>query len=186
MKAFVVLFVILAFASGARADVNYDLGKKLAKRQANQGQTQPDNPPAQSPAPPTDPALAATRQNIADLRTDLDALARSANAQAGAEQRIALLNHLSAAAQGKKAEPASVRKIAGRLIRAASGNKDLSAHNTQFASDLHALFNSAHLSAAQTAALLGEVKKILTDAGVLADDADYVVNDLKQIAAETQ
>jgi len=185
--------VALVFASHALADVNYDLGKKQAKRDVEQSNAQQGIAPAQpqSPsapsAPPMDPALAATLQNIADLRADLTALNQAADAQAGADQRSSLMTHLSAAAApGKKATTASVRKLAGHLITAASGRKSLTAQNAQLARSLHALFNGAHLSAAQQPTLLDGVKKILTDAGVPADDADNVVSDLKLIATETQ
>lgn len=197
MKAIVVLTVALAFANNAPADVNYDLAKGQAKRAVNQtiaasqGNTpappqSPAAPPAPS-APPMDPALAATLQNIADLRADLDALAQAADAPAAADQRAALLTHLSAAAaHDKKAPAASVKTLASHLIIAVSGKKNLAAQNTTLARDLHALFNGGHLSATQTQSLLDGVKKILTGAGIPPDGADNVVADLKQIAAETQ
>ena len=128
MKAFAVLAVILALAGVVLADVNYDLGKKQAKRDvsqsnAEQGVTPAPPPSAAAPQPsPADPALAATRQNIADLRADLDALNQATDAQAGADQRASLMTHLSAAAgHDKKVSPASVRKLASQLIAAVSG-----------------------------------------------------------------
>jgi hypothetical protein len=193
MKAFVVLVVILAFANGALADVNYDLGKKQAKRDVSQSDAQqgitPAQPqaPAAPQAPATDPALVATMQNIGDLRADLDAINQAADAQTGADQRASLMTHLSAAAaHDKKASTASIRKLAGHLITAISGNKKLSTQNAKLARNFHALFNGAHLSTTQTQTLLDDVKKILTDGGVTTDNADNIVGDLKQIAAETQ
>ena len=192
MKAFVVLVAALIVTRSATADVNYNMAKDQAKRDASQNNAQqgvtPSAPPtpAAPQLPPTDPALIATFQNITDLRADLDALALATDAQAGAEQRISLLNHLATAAAGKKASSASVRKLAGHLIAAVSGKKNLAAQNAQLARDLHALFNGAHLSTAQQQNLLDGVKKILTDGGVSADDTDNVVADLKQIAIETQ
>ncbi len=97
------------------------------------------------------------------------------------------MTHLSAAAaHDKKVSLTSIKKIAGHLIAATSGNKKLPAQNAKLARDLHAAFNGAHLSATQTQTLLDGVKKNLADAGVAADNADNVVADLKQIAAETQ
>lgn len=192
MKPSVVLVVALAFAGSARADVNYDLGKKQAKRDVNQSNAEQGippsypQPPAAPAAPPADPALAATLQNIADLRADLDALAQAADATAGGDQRASLMTHLSAAGHDKKAPATSVKTLAGHLIAAASGKKNLAAHNPALARDLHALFNGTHLSATQTQTLLDGVKKILTAAGTPPDDANNIVADLKQIAAETR
>jgi len=193
MKAFLAAVIALAFAFPARADVNYNLAKDQAKRAVNQSNAEQGIPPSypQTPSapgtPPADPALAATLQNITDLRADLTVLIQADDAQAGADQRAALMTHLSAAAApGKKAATDSVKKLAGHLITAASGRKILAAQNAVLARDLHALFNRAHLSAVQQQTLLDSVKKILTDAGVPADDADNIISDLKQIAAETQ
>lgn len=197
MKSSVVLVVplacLLAAAGPARADVNYDLAKKQAKRDVSQSDAQqgvaPGQPsaPAAPQAPPADPALAATLQNLANLRADLDALNQAADAGAGADQRSSLMTHLSAAAApGKKASAAAVRKLAGHLITAVSGRKLLTAHNAALARDLHAGFNGAHLSAAQLQTLVDDLKKILIDAGVPAADADNLVSDLRQIAAETR
>ena len=108
MKASVILAVTLAFAGTAPADVNYNLAIGQAKRAVNQttaasqGGAAPASPPASAappaqPAPPANPELAATLQNIADLRADLDALAQAADAQAGDDQRAPLMTHLSAA-----------------------------------------------------------------------------------------
>jgi hypothetical protein len=190
MKSFIALAVVLAVAGNALADVNYDLGKQQAKRAAGGSVAQPGNSPSQPQtpaAPPMDPALAATLQNIADLRADLDALSQAADAQAGADQRSSLMTHLSAAAaHDKKASPASIKKLSGHLITNLSGKKNLTAQNARLAQNLHALFNGAHLSATQQQTALDAVKTILTDAGIPADDADNLVGDLKQIATETQ
>ena len=164
------------------------IAKDQARRQANQGNAGgvPAPPPALS-APPMDPALAATLQNIADLRADLDAINQAADATAAGDQRASLMTHLSAAAApGKKAATASIRKLAAQLIAATSGRKNLTAQNAKLARDIHALFNSAHLAAPQTQTLLDGFKKILTEAGVATSDADNVVSDLKQVATETQ
>jgi hypothetical protein len=97
------------------------------------------------------------------------------------------MTHLSAAAaHDKKAATASIKKLAAHLIVATSGNKKMTTQNAKLARDFHALLNSAHLSATQQQTLLDGVKKILTEAGVADTDADNVIGDLKQIAAETQ
>ena len=186
MKPFVVLAVALAFAGNAPADVNYNLAKDQAKRDANQNNAQQGVAPSQPPSPsapqtpPTDPALIATLQNIVDLRADLDALVQAADAQAGADQRASLMTHLSAAAaRDKKASPASVKKIAGHLIAAVSGKKNLAAQNAKLARDIHALFNGAHLSATQQQTLLDGAEKILTDAGRSGGRSGDVIGDLK-------
>ena len=62
------------------------------------------------------PELAATLQNIANLRADLTAVSAAADAAAAGDQRMPLLNHLSAAAQGTKASTANVRKLPVDLI----------------------------------------------------------------------
>jgi len=190
MKPFLLMAVAVAFVGQALADVNYDLGKKQARRDVNQSNEQQGiapGPSAAPAAPPLDSALAATLQNIADLRADLDALNQAPDAQAGADQRSSLLNHLSAAAApGKKASAGAVKTLAGHLIGTLSGKTRLTAQNAKIARSLHALFNSAHLTDVQQATQLAGVEKILTAAGIPAADAAKVVGDLKQIAAETR
>lgn len=201
MKNIFLVAVTLAFAGSVLADVNYDLATKQARRASDQntaeqnrigreaggGQSQSPSSPSAPVAPPIDPALAATLQNIANLKTDLDALTVAADATAGAAQRVSLLNHLSSAATaGKKATTASVKKLADQIIAAVSGKKNLAAQNTKLARSLHALFNCSHLSATQQETLIGGVKKILADAGVTTDDTDNLVAALKQVATETQ
>jgi len=194
MKKLFLFAVGLACAGQALADVNYYLAKKQAYRDAAQNNAQqgvqPPNssaPAPAAPAAPMDPALAATLQNIADLRADLDAINQAADATAAGDQRASLMTHLSAAAApGKKATTASVRKLAAQLITATSGKKNLTAQNAKLARDIHALFNGAHVAAPQQQTLLDGLKKILTEAGVAATDAENVVNDLQQVATETQ
>lgn len=178
----------LALASQTRADVNYNLGKEQAKRAANQNNADPGVPaaPPSSPAPPADPALAATHRNLADLHADLDALNQVGDAPAPADQRAALMTHLAAAAADKKPALASIRKLAGHLMAATGGKTNLTAQNAKLAWAIHAFFNGGQLSASQQQILLEGVRKILSDAGVVAGDVDDVIGDLKQVAAETQ
>ena len=68
-----------------------------------------------------------------------------------------------------------------------TGQKKLAAaQQKKLAQAIHALFNSAHLTAAQQQALLTDVQKILTDGGASLDDAVNVVTDLKAVVAETK
>lgn len=185
MKKIILLAAAFAVVS-TRADVNYYMATQQAHRAVEQGNAEQQRVAQEAAGQPADPALAATLKNINDLKADLDALVNAADATAGAAQRTPLLNDLSAAAApGKKAAAASVKKLADQLIAVLSGKKTLAPQNLKFARSLHALFNASHLSAAQQQTLLDGFKKVLTDAGVAADDADGLVADLKQIVSET-
>lgn len=188
MKTSLLFSTALLLAGTALADVNYNMARDQAKRGANSGNAQqPQSPGSSAPqAPPTDPALAATLKNVADLRADIAALVKADDATAAADQRMPLLNHLSAAAQGTKASAASVKKLAGDLIAAVSAKAKLTGKEVKLARGIHALFNGAHLSATQQQTLLGGIKKTLTEAGVADDDADKVTEDLTTVAAETK
>lgn len=181
-----VFILIGCLSSGAALGQNMSIAKDQAKRAAGTspaGQT----PAAQNPsAAPVDPALAATMKNVANLRADFAIISAAADATAAADQRVSLLNNLSAAAQGTKASTANVRKLAGDLINALAGRKKIPAQSQKLGGVIHALFNGAHVSETQQETLLKEVTKILTDAEVPADDAAKVTEDLKAIAAETK
>ena len=146
----------------------------------------------QSSAPaapaPMDPALKATLSNINSLKADIGAYNSVDAGQADSSQRVAMLNDLSAAGQGpNKATPDAIKKLATDLITAVSGNKKLTAaQQTQLGRDIHALFNSSHLTDAQQKTLLDGAQKILTDAGISLDNAVDVVTDLKEIASQTK
>ena len=137
---------------------------------------------------PMDPALKATLSNINSLKADIGAYNGVDAGQADSGQRITLLNDLSAAGQGpNKATPDAIKKLASDLITAVSGNKKLTAvQQTQLGRDIHALFNSSHLTDAQQKTLLDGAQKILTDAGISLDNAVDVVTDLKEIASQTK
>ena len=188
---FLILSALLA-AAVALGDP-YVIAKGQAKRDVNQSNAQQGIAPAQpnSPAPPpqaapTDPALAATLQNITSLRADFAALNDSTGAKADSTQKVSLLNNLSAAAQGTKPASASVQKLAGHLTTAILGRKTLPAHQTKLARDIHAIFNSSHLSAAQQQMMFDDVKKILEGSGAATEDVASVMADLQQIAGETK
>jgi hypothetical protein len=188
MKAASLALVALLLAGLAQGQ-NLSIAKDQARRAS--GQSSPQAPASQPPGaaqpPPADPALVAMQQNIARLRADLTAINAAPDAKAAGEQRISLLNNLSAAAQGTKASSATARKLAGDLIAALPGRKKLSPDDSQkFARALRALFNGKNLSAAQQETQLNEVKKILTDAEVPAEDITMIEEDLKAAAAETK
>ena len=184
-----LLILAWVLVAGVASAQNLSIATGQARRAANPdgaGQGgQPAAPSAPS-TPPMDPALAATLKNTASLRADFAAICAVADAPAAADQRISLLNNLSAAAQGVKASPANIRKLAGHLVAALAGRKQFSASATLLAQDAHALFNGAHVSAAQQEALLGDVKKLLAAAEVSDDDSAKIIDDLTAIAAETK
>ena len=172
----------------------YNIAKGQAKRanESNNAEqqrianatTDPSRPNAAAPAAPADPVREATMKNIADLQTDFTAFNNAAGTPVDAAQKAALLNDLSTAALGKKPAAASVQKLAGHLITATSGKKNPAAQ--KLARNVHALFNSNHLTAVQQTALLEEVKKNLTAAGAAPGDASNVFDDLTGVIEETK
>jgi hypothetical protein len=139
---------------------------------------------ASTSAAPMSPALQAALKNIASLQTDFGGLTA---APTDATQKIALLNDLTQAAQGTKAGADSVKRVANDLSTALAGAKKLTVpQQTKLAREIHALFNSAHLTAAQQTALLNDVQKTLVDGGGSLDDAVDLVTDLKTVVAETK
>ena len=204
MKTATLLFcgLCLVITVTALADP-YVISKQQAHRAADQASSDPQNPPpppglpargryaapptaAAPSAAPVDPALAATLQNINDLRADLDALNAVTNGEPAAVQKVSLLNHLSAAASGTKPSSASVQKLADHVVAATTSRKTPAAQQTNLARYLHAACNGSHLTAAQLTMILGDAQKIMTTAGASADDAGSVVADLKAIAAESK
>lgn len=161
------------------------------QRIANAANGAPAAPAPGAPAPgspaPMDPVLQATLKNIAGLQGDFAAFT-TASDKPDASQKVSLLNNLTEAAQGtKKASTDSVKKLADDLSTALAGQKKLlKPQQTRLAQQIHALFNSSHLSATQQQTLLTSVQKILTDGGASLDAAVDVVTDLKAVVAETK
>ena len=188
MKKFVAAICLLSLAAiVASAQGVYSMAVQRAKNAAD------SQPPAQNgghnsaPQPaPTNPELQATLKNVSDLQSDFVALGVAADVDSASDQKISLLNHLSAAAQGTKASANSVKTLAKDFVTALAGKKMTNEPRAKFTRDIHALFNSAHLSATQQQTALDEVQKILTGAGVAADAATDVATDLKKIADETK
>lgn len=200
MKGLLAGVCLLLTAGGVWAQ-NYDRATQQARRdsQLNDAEQQriqreagggagPPGAAAAAPAPaaPADPALQATRKNVAGLQADFAALI-AASAQPAPEQKTALLNDLAQAAQGAKASSASVKRVADDLLTAVAGKHKLAVpQQQQLARKVHALFNGSHLSAAQQQSLLDDVQKLLTDGGASLDAAVNTVTDLKAVVAETK
>ena len=197
-----IAFACVLFTTGTVLAQNYYRAEQQARRDSAQNDaeqqriqkaaSEPAGAPsaraaAAAPAAPVDPALQATMNNVAGLQSDFAALSNVAGDKPDPSQKISLLNNLSQAAQGTKASSASVKKLGDDLLTAVAGRKKLAAaQQTKLAREVHALFNSAHLSAAQQQSLLTDAQKILTDGGASLDDAVNVVTDLKAVAAETK
>jgi hypothetical protein len=196
MKMRIAAFCTLLVAGGAMADP-YSMAIQQARRASDQNaseqqriQNAAGNAPGQTFAPsavPLDPALQATLSNISSLQTDLNALNNSTAGQPDSGQRISLLNNLSAAAQGPKASSDAIKTLADDLLLAVTGKTQITpAQQTRLARDIHALFNSSHLTEAQQKLMFDDVQKILTDGGVSLDYTVNVVTDLKKISSETK
>ena len=56
----------------------------------------------------------------------------------------------------------------------------------KLAQNIHAIFNSSHLSATQQQQIFDGVQKTLLNAGVSSEDTTKVIDDLKTIATETK
>ncbi len=67
-----------------------------------------------------------------------------------------------------------------------AGNKKLLAQKLVLAREIHAVFNSSHLTSTQQQSVYDNVQKTLTDAGVPLDNAVDVVTDLKTVGGETK
>lgn len=197
MKSALVGFGIMIAVTTSPADP-YSMAIGQAKRDSDQNNAEQrrlqneenGGASAQSPAgsapPAANPLLAATLQNINNLQTDLVAFIGSTGDHPDPTQKIALLNDLSAAAQGAKASTDSVKELAQDLFTALAGNQKLLAQKLPLARQIHAIFNSSHLTATQLQSIYDHVQKLLVDAGVSLGDAVDVVTDLKTIAGETK
>jgi hypothetical protein len=195
MKTFTALFCLLFVANGVLADVYSSAIRQAKNVTANASNTRQDNPPSPTqppPAPPAqnnpppDPVLEATLQNIAGLRADFDASVTGPTPIRPA-QKPSLMSNLTAAASGAKPSAASISKLAADdLITALAGNEKLRPQHQKLAQDVHAIFNSSHLSPAQQQKIFADVQTLLQNGGVPPDDATNVVNDIKTIATETK
>jgi hypothetical protein len=194
MKLFIALTCALFMAKGVPADPysaairqaqNVSAKETAANRQLLDNPPPPAAPPQNNP-PPTDPALQATLRNIESLRTDFAAIGNADAASSLTVHKQLLTNDLAIAAQGAKPQPASISKLADDLTTAIAGKEKLRAPQPKLAQFIHAIFNSAHLTAAQQQMIFDGVKKIFTDGGASPDETANVVNDIKTIASETK
>jgi hypothetical protein len=194
-----VAFLCAFFIVGSALADPYSMAIQQAQRASNQNaaeQRQLQNQDGSSGSsgaatgqnpPPTNPLLAATLLNITNLQTDISALNSSAGPKADPSQRIALLNDLSAAAQSTKASADSIKDLAKDLLTTMVGNQKMTPlQQKKLAREIHAVFNSSHLTDVQQQTIFNDVQKTLVDDGVPPDAATDVVTDLKKIAAETQ
>jgi hypothetical protein len=201
MKTIIACAGVLLTAGSLLAQ-NYYMATQQARRDSAQndaeqqriakeagGSSGPSAAGGAAPAAPApmDPALQATLKNVSSLQADFAGAINSTGDSPDPSQKIALLNDLSQAAQTTKASSASVKKVADDLLTALSGKKKLTAaQQTKLAREVHALFNSSHLTATQQQGLLTDVQNTLTDAGASLDAAVNTVTDLKEVVAETK
>jgi len=197
MKVFIAFFCTLLVASVALADP-YVMAIQQAKRTSDQnaaeqqqiqnqgGATSSTQPsaPAQN-TPKIDPIMAAALQNITHLQADIAAL-NAATDKPATDQRISLLNDLSSASQNTRASSGAVRILTKDLMTALVGKKMTQPQQTKLAREVHGIFNSSQLTAAQQQTVLDGVQKTLTDAGVSLDAATDVITDLKKVVDETK
>jgi hypothetical protein len=188
MKTSTAFLFIFVCAVAIRADI-YSEAIKQAHNVAN-GQPPQGGPPAQQtpPAPPpqVNPVLEATLQNISNLRVDFDELGNLTVLKPDSPPKQSLLNDLTAAALGAKPSPTSVTNLAENLATAVAGKKDMQPQHAKLARDIHAIFNSSHLSTAQQEMIFNDVQEILQSNEIPSDEITNVVAGVKQIATETQ
>jgi hypothetical protein len=201
MKTSIALLCALFLANSVLADP-YSAAMKQARnvsakasKAANQTDEttpppSPSSPPQQQPPPqnipPPNPALQATLQNIASLRDDFAALGRATDTNSAAVLKMSLLNNLAAAAHDTKPSQKSISKLGDDLTTAIAGKEKLRAPQPKLAQDVHAVFNSSHLTEAQQKMITDDLQKILTADGITPDDITNVINDVKMIVTETK
>jgi hypothetical protein len=202
MKTFLPLLLGLWTAQAVTADP-YSMAIQQARRDSNQnnaeqrainsaGADSSSPAPAAAPAPapaasaPPNPALQATLQNISNLGADIAAFSISTNAAAEPARKASLLTDLNAAAASSKPNQDAVQKLADDLVNATGGKQKLIAQQTRLGRDIHAIFNSSHLTTSQQFSIVDDVQKILIENEVASEEASKVLDDLKVIEAETK
>ncbi len=194
MKTFIAIFGGLCVGGSLLADPYSaairqakDVSAKVTKAdQGNQPSPAPSSPASSQANPQTDPVLAATLRNVANLHADFSALGKLAPTNSTATQKQLLLNDLATAAQGAKPSPASVSKLTDDLVTASAGKVKTDTTQQTLAQYVHAIFNSSYLSPAQQQMIFDNVQKTLQSGGASPEDATNVVNDIKTIATETK
>jgi hypothetical protein len=191
MKMSAVFFCALFTASALFADV-YSEALRQARNVGGDGNNETQNSRSPSAQPssratsPTDPVLEATLRNISNLRVDFDAFGKLTEIKPDSAQTKLLLNDLTAAAQSTKPPGNSVSKLAENLATAIAGKKSMEAQHQKLAQDVHAIFNSSHLSSQQQKMIFDDVRNILQDGGVSADETTNVVSEIQMIASQTK
>jgi len=193
MKTFVAFACVWCMAIGALTGPNEAALRQARDVSARVTRADQGNPPATAPAPAVppqtvpqpSPALAATLQNIANLRADFAALGNLTGTNAATQKQL-LMNDLATAAQGPKPAPGSVSRLADDLVAATAGKAKTDAAQQKLAQDIHAIFNSSQLSPSQKQMIFDSAQKTLQSSGAAAEAATNVVNDIKQIATETK
>lgn len=185
MKTFALSVVIsLAAATVLGQAVDLQVLKRAQRLNnqddARQGSSAPAPAVQPNPAPPADPVLTATLQNIASLQKDFASL------KSEPAQKQQLVNDLTTAAHGAKPSKASISKLADDLTEALAGKSFSHAQQTKLAQDVHAIFNSAHLSPTQQQTIIDDVQRILRSNEVSSDITARVVKDVQKIAGETK
>lgn len=189
MKTVIVLSGLLALGLAAQAQ-NYgaavNLAHKAVTKTENASNADPDMQPKAYPSPPAqstqpmDPALAATLQNIAHLRADLNYLSTNT---APSEH---LTNDLLAAANGTKPSAETLAKVISDLSAALQDKPALRSHFQKIAQYLHATANGAHLTPAQFQMISDDLEKILQNGGAPYSATEDLLDDLKRLAKETK
>jgi hypothetical protein len=191
MKKAAVIFCALLAAGGVFADV-YNIAKQQARNVAAGNPPQGSAPPPASSQPPPqnnpppNPALEATLKNISNLRVDFDSLGTLAELKSDSPQKKLLLNDLIIAAQGTKPSDASISALADKLAAALAGKDAMKPQHAKLAQEIHAVFNSSHLTTEQQQKIFDDVQKILQDGGASADDTINIISGIKTIATETK
>ena len=176
MKIAIVWGGALLLAVSAQADIytaSMDQARRaVSKTEAASNQNPDGQPPSQpaAPAQPMNPELAATLQNIANLRTDLGNLDPAK----------------SPAARGTKAPPEKIAKLALDLQTAVAGKAALRAHYQKLAQYLHAVFNGSHLTPVQFQMISDDMEQILENNGASYEATEAVLNDIKALARATK
>jgi hypothetical protein len=199
MKTFISCACLL-LTGGSLLAQNYYMAEQQAKRASSKndaeqeriskeagGSTAASAATPATPVAPVDPVLQATLKNVSSLQSDFALAINSTGDTPDPVQKVSLLNDLTQAAQGTKASAGSVKKVAADLLTALTGKKKLlAAQQTKLAREVHALFNSSHLTAALQQTLMNDIQSTLTDSGASLDDAVNTVTDLKEVVAETK
>ena len=130
--------------------------------------------------------MEATLQNISNLRVDFDALGRLSEVKSDSPQKKSLLDDLTAAAQDTKPPTNSISELADSLAMAVAGKSAMKSGHQKLAQDVHAIFNSSHLSPEQQQMIFSDVQKILQSGGAAPDETTNVVTGIQTIASQTK